>query len=103
MLRGIFMPAGVEQEHVDFYVDLFEKVRETPEWQDFMSKGAFNTTFMTGDEYKEWVAQTAELHQNLMAEAGFLASNEPWLRDRLCARSRSRIRRASRRTRASRR
>jgi tripartite-type tricarboxylate transporter receptor subunit TctC len=74
MLRGIFMPAGVEQEVVDFYIDLFTKVRETPEWQDFMSKGAFNTTFMTGDEYKEWVAKTADLHQNLMAEAGFLAN-----------------------------
>jgi putative tricarboxylic transport membrane protein len=74
MLRGIFMPAGVEQEQVDFYVDLFTKVRETAEWQDFMSKGAFNTTFMTGDEYKEWVAKTADLHENLMAEAGFLAN-----------------------------
>jgi tripartite-type tricarboxylate transporter receptor subunit TctC len=74
MLRGIFMPAGVEQEQVDFYIDLFTKVRETPEWQDFMSKGAFNTTFMTGDEYKAWVADAAELHENLMAEAGFLAN-----------------------------
>jgi putative tricarboxylic transport membrane protein len=73
MLRGIFMPAGVEQEHVDFYVDLFTKVRETPEWQDFMSKGAFNTTFMTGEDYKAWVAKTADLHEKLMAEAGFLA------------------------------
>jgi putative tricarboxylic transport membrane protein len=74
MLRGIFMPPGVEQEQVDYYVDLFQKVRETPEWQDFMSKGAFNTTFMSGDEYKTWVAETAERHQNLMAEAGFLAN-----------------------------
>jgi putative tricarboxylic transport membrane protein len=73
MLRGIFMPAGVEQEHVDFYVDLLTKVRETPEWQDFMSKGAFNTTFMTGEDYKAWVAKTADLHEKLMAEAGFLA------------------------------
>ena len=39
-----------------------------------MSKGAFNTTSMTGDEYKECVGQTAELHQKLMAEAGFLAN-----------------------------
>jgi putative tricarboxylic transport membrane protein len=74
MLRGIFMPAGVDQEVVDFYIDLFSQVRETPEWQDFMGKGAFNTTFMTGDEYKEWVAKTAGVHQNLMAEAGFLAN-----------------------------
>ena len=74
MLRGIFMPAGVEQEQVDYYIDLFTKVRETPEWQDFMSKGAFNTTFMTGDEYKAWVAKTADLHQEMMTEAGFLAT-----------------------------
>jgi putative tricarboxylic transport membrane protein len=73
MLRGIFMPPGVEQEQVDYYVDLLSKVRETPEWRDFMSKGAFNTTFMSGDEYKAWVAETAERHKNLMAEAGFLA------------------------------
>ena len=25
-----------------FYVDLFKKVRETPEWKEFMEKGAFN-------------------------------------------------------------
>ena len=29
MLRGIFMPPGVTQEQVDFYVDLFKKVRAT--------------------------------------------------------------------------
>ena len=29
MLRGIFMPAGVTQEQVDYYVDIFKKVRET--------------------------------------------------------------------------
>jgi tripartite-type tricarboxylate transporter receptor subunit TctC len=74
MLRGIFMPPGVEQEQVDYYVDLFQKVRETPEWQDFMSKGAFNSTFMTGDEYKAWVADAADLHRSLMETAGFLAN-----------------------------
>ncbi|MDH5534980.1 MAG: tripartite tricarboxylate transporter substrate-binding protein, partial [Betaproteobacteria bacterium] len=42
MLRGIFMPGAVPKEAVDFYVNLFKKVRETPEWKDFMEKGAFN-------------------------------------------------------------
>src|SRR3954471_21609388 len=36
MLRGIFMPGGVPQNVVDFYVELFRKVRETPEWKKFM-------------------------------------------------------------------
>ena len=44
MLRGIFMPPGVTPEQTAFYVDLLKKVRETPDWKEFMEKGAFNTT-----------------------------------------------------------
>jgi putative tricarboxylic transport membrane protein len=73
MLRGIFMPAKATKEQVDFYVDLFKKVRETPEWKDLMKNGAFNTTFMTGDEYTKWVAKEEDRHRVLMKDAGFLA------------------------------
>ena len=73
MLRGIFMPAGVTADQVAFYVDLFKKVRETPEWKDFMEKGAFNQSFMTGPEYVKWVESAEKTHQDLMKEAGFLA------------------------------
>jgi putative tricarboxylic transport membrane protein len=72
MLRGIFMPAGVEQEAVDYYVDLFTKVRETPEWKEFMAKGAFNQTFMTGDEFKAWLTNASGQHKDLMTKAGFI-------------------------------
>jgi putative tricarboxylic transport membrane protein len=74
MLRGIFMPAGVEQAAVDYYVDLFTKVRETPEWKDFMVRGAFNQTFMTGDEFKAWLTKAAVLHKDLMTKAGFISN-----------------------------
>ncbi len=73
MLRGIFMPGGVSKEVVDFYIDLFKKVRETPEWKKFMQDGAFNQSFMTGKEYVDWVANAETLHRDLMKEAGFLA------------------------------
>jgi tripartite-type tricarboxylate transporter receptor subunit TctC len=73
MLRGIFMPAGVTKEQVDFYVDLFKKVRETADWKKFMEDGAFNTTFMTGPEYAKWVEKAENTHRELMREAGFLA------------------------------
>ena len=73
MLRGIFMPGGVSKEVVDFYIDLFKKVRETPEWKKFMQDGAFNQSFMTGKEYVDWVAKAETLHRDLMKEAGFLA------------------------------
>jgi putative tricarboxylic transport membrane protein len=73
MLRGIFTSPGVTADQVKFYVDLFQKIRETPDWKDFMEKGAFNTTFMTGDEYKTWLAQADTTHRALMEKAGFLA------------------------------
>jgi putative tricarboxylic transport membrane protein len=73
MLRGIFMPPGVTQDQVNFYVDLFKKVRETAEWKKFMEDGAFNQTFMAGKEYTAWVEKAESLHRNLMKEAGFLA------------------------------
>jgi tripartite-type tricarboxylate transporter receptor subunit TctC len=73
MLRGFFMPPGVTQEQVNYYIDLFKKVRETPEWQKLMSDGAFNQSFMTGKEYVDWVAKEEKRHEELMKEAGFLA------------------------------
>jgi tripartite-type tricarboxylate transporter receptor subunit TctC len=72
MLRGIFMPPGVTDEQVAFYVDLFTKVRETEDWKSFMAKGAFNQTFLTGAEYKTWVGEAEARHKDLMQKAGFL-------------------------------
>jgi putative tricarboxylic transport membrane protein len=74
MLRGFFMPPGVSKDEVDYYVDLFKKVRETPEWKKLMSDGAFNQSFMTGAEYTKWVAEAEKLHEGLMKSAGFLAN-----------------------------
>src|SRR5262245_11643283 len=36
MLRGIFMPPGATPDQVAYYIDLFKKVRETPEWKKLM-------------------------------------------------------------------
>jgi len=73
MLRGIFMPSGATKEQVDYYVDLFKRVRETADWKKFMEDGAFNTTFMSGPEYAKWVEKAESTHRELMREAGFLA------------------------------
>ena len=73
MLRGIFMPGGVSAEQVAFYIELFRKLRATPDWKEFMEKGAFNDRFMTGKEYADWVANAENIHRGLMKDAGFLA------------------------------
>jgi putative tricarboxylic transport membrane protein len=73
MLRGIFMPPGATQDQVDFYVDLFKKVRALPEWKKYTEDAAFNDTFMSGKQYVDWVTNAENTHRTLMQEAGFIA------------------------------
>ena len=56
-----------------FRSNLFQKVREQPEWAELMKNGAFNQTFMSGDEYRKWLETEETRHRTLMTEAGFLA------------------------------
>ena len=76
MLRGIFMPSDVTPEQVNFYVELFKKVRATSEWKDLMERGAFNQTALSGKEYADWVAREEARHVALMKSAGFIAGSK---------------------------
>ncbi len=73
MLRGVFTSPGVSKDQLAFYVDMLKKVRDTAEWKDYMEKGAFNQTSMSGDAFGEWLGKSENMHRELMKEAGFLA------------------------------
>lgn len=73
MLRGLFMAPGVTPQQVAFYVDLINRIGDTPDWKKFMQDGAFNQTSMSGDQYKAWLENADKEHYALMKEAGFLA------------------------------
>ena len=74
MLRGIFMAAGVTPDQLAFYVDLLAKVRATPEWKDYLEKGALNPTTLTGPAFTKWLEGAEATHRTLMTEAGFIAA-----------------------------
>ncbi len=74
MLRGIMMPPGAKPEQVAFYVELLNKVRALPEWKEFMAKGAFRQTSMSGKDFVDWLGRNEQMHRTLMKEAGFLAN-----------------------------
>ena len=74
MLRGIFMPPGVAPDQVAFYLDLFKKVRASAEWKEFMDKGAFNQTALSGADFTDWLGKNEQMHRVLMKEAGFIAN-----------------------------
>jgi tripartite-type tricarboxylate transporter receptor subunit TctC len=48
-------------------------VRALPEWKDFMDKGAFNQTALSGDAFVDWLGKNEQAHRVLMKEAGFMA------------------------------
>lgn len=73
MLRGIFMPPGVSKDQLAFYQDLLKKVMATPDWKEYMEKGAFNQTTMMGEDFNKWLAGAENTHRTLMKEAGFMA------------------------------
>ena len=49
-------------------------VRALPEWKDFMDKGAFKATTLSGPEFFDWLGKNEQLHRSLMKDAGFIAN-----------------------------
>jgi tripartite-type tricarboxylate transporter receptor subunit TctC len=72
MLRGIFGPPDMPKEAVDWYVSFLRKVYDTPDFKEYLSKGALKPAFATGEEYTKWVAENEALHRDLMTKGGLL-------------------------------
>jgi putative tricarboxylic transport membrane protein len=72
MLRGVFLPSGASPEQVAFYTNVFLRVRELPEWREFLEAGAFEDRFLSGLEFEAWLEQAQKLHRNWMKEAEIL-------------------------------
>jgi len=72
MLRGIFGPPGMPKEAVDWYVAFLKKVSDTPEFKEYMVKGALKPAFAAGPEYVKWVEDNDKLHRDLMTQGGLI-------------------------------
>jgi tripartite-type tricarboxylate transporter receptor subunit TctC len=73
MLRGVFGAPGITPAQIAFYNGLLDRVRDSQEWRDLMTQGAFNTTTMTGAPFQAWLEREDARHRSLMQEAGFLS------------------------------
>jgi len=72
MLRGIFGAPDMPQEAVDWYIAFLKKVTDTPEFKEYLSKGALKSAFATGPEYVKWLEGAEQLHKDLMTKGGLL-------------------------------
>jgi tripartite-type tricarboxylate transporter receptor subunit TctC len=76
MLRGIFMPPGATPSRSPSTSSCSQGARAA-EWKDFMDKGAFKQTFMTGQEFFDWLGKNEQMHRVLMKEAGSSPTDPP--------------------------
>ena len=72
MLRGIFGPPGMPEEAVAWYQSLLKKVYETPEFKDYVNKGALKAAWETGPAFVKWLGEAEQLHRDLMTKGGLL-------------------------------
>src|SRR5437660_4543156 len=73
MLRALFLPGKVTADQSAFYVDLFRKLTQTPEYRDYMEKQALKPVFLSGKDMLKFLQEDEALNKSLMTEAGFVA------------------------------
>ncbi len=72
MLRGIFGPPDMPKDAVAWYQSFLQKVMATPEFRDYLDKGALKEAWLTGPEFVQWLQKTEQLHKDLMSKGGLL-------------------------------
>jgi putative tricarboxylic transport membrane protein len=72
MLRGIFGAPKMPADAVAFYQGMLQKVYETPEFKDYLEKGALKPSWQTGPEFVKWLEGADGLHRELMKKGDLL-------------------------------
>lgn len=55
MPRTIWLPAGTDPEVLAYYQDALQKVAETPEWQDYLTKTSQTGAVLVGEELASFI------------------------------------------------
>ena len=70
MLRAMFLPGKVTPDQTAFYIDLFKKVSETPEYKDYMEKQALKPIFLTGNDMVKFLEEDDKLNSSSYGRSG---------------------------------
>jgi putative tricarboxylic transport membrane protein len=65
VMRAIMGPPGLSQGQQQYWVDVFKKVFDSTEWKDFMTKNALNPDFKSGLEFRQFILQYQQLHEQI--------------------------------------
>jgi len=74
--RGLYMPAGLSKEVVEFWTDTIEQMVASPEWEEAKPK-AWEPVTRFGDEFVQYTYDELERYLTLLEELGFEPRKEP--------------------------
>jgi len=66
--RAVVGAPGMSDEAAAYYQDLFKKIYDTQEWQDYMASESLSPLWMDADEQRAYWATQVERHKALLAE-----------------------------------
>jgi tripartite-type tricarboxylate transporter receptor subunit TctC len=70
--RTIWLPQNVPADAVAFYVGVLQKVRETPEWKEYIERSAQTDRFLTGAEIRTFIASDEQKARTVFEHEGWL-------------------------------
>jgi len=70
MQRSVVGTPGMSEEAQAYYRDVFQKVYNSEEWQEYMKKKSLRGEFLTGDALKEYWARENAVHETMLKEIG---------------------------------
>ena len=70
MQRSIIAPEGIPADVQAFYVDVFDKVYKTDQWQTYMKKKGLIPGWLTGPALTKYFVEELESHRKLLISTG---------------------------------
>ncbi len=74
MPRTVWLPAGVEQDVVDFYAGVLKKVSETPEWAKYLADTSQSSDYMAGTQLADFIKGNEASVTEVLKREGWLAN-----------------------------
>ena len=65
IMRAVMAPPGLSQAQQAFWIDVFKKVFDSDEWKKFMTDNALQPSFKSGLEFRQFILQYQQLHQDI--------------------------------------
>jgi putative tricarboxylic transport membrane protein len=65
VMRAIMASPGLTAAQQGFWVDVFKKVYDSPDWKKFMDDNALTPDFRSGVEFRQFLSQYQQLHQSI--------------------------------------